>query len=217
MSTSIDFSALREAAQRLVDDGLPACQVAVARDRELVMFETFGDATDTTRFRVASSTKPIVGSAILQLIGDGQLDIDARVVDYIPEFGTHGKDVVTIEQLMVFSCGFPRATMPSRVGADRAQRVARFARVGARLGARHRVRIPPGFRALGDGRAHRPPERHRLPRLHRAARHAAARPPAPPGLRPRRAGRHRRAHRCRRHAARSRSTPGRSPRPIASR
>ena len=91
------------------------------------MFETFGDATDATRFRVASSTKPIVGSAVLQLIGDGQLDIDARVVDYIPEFGTHGKDVITIEQLMVFSCGFPRATMPSRVGADRAQRVARFA------------------------------------------------------------------------------------------
>ena len=127
MSTAIDLSALREAGQRLVDDGLPACQIAVARDRELVMFETFGDAADSTRFRVASSTKPIVGSAILQLIGDGRLDIDGRVADYIPEFGTHGKAVVTIEQLLVFSCGFPRATMPSRVGADRAQRVARFA------------------------------------------------------------------------------------------
>jgi CubicO group peptidase (beta-lactamase class C family) len=126
VSSSIDPTALREAAQRLVDDGLPACQLAVARDRELLMFETFGDATDTTRFRVASSTKPIVGSAVLQLVGDGQLDIAARVVDYIPEFGTHGKEVVTIEQLMVFSCGFPRATLPSREGADRARRVARF-------------------------------------------------------------------------------------------
>src|SRR3954451_5409377 len=127
MSTGVDCSALRDAARRLVDDGLPACQVAVARERELVMFETFGDASDTTRFRVASATKPIVGAAILQLIGDGRLDIDARVTDYIPEFGTHGKDVVTVEQLLVFSCGFPRATMPSRLGADRAQRVARFA------------------------------------------------------------------------------------------
>ena len=127
MSTSPDFTALRDAAQQLVDDGLPACQIAVARDRELVMFETFGDASDTTRFRVASSTKPIVGSAILHLIGDGKLDIDARVVDYIPEFGTHGKDVITVEQLMVFSCGFPRATLPSRDGADRVRRVERFA------------------------------------------------------------------------------------------
>ena len=127
MSTSPDCTALRDAAQQLVDDGLPACQVAVARDRELVMFETFGDASDTTRFRVASSTKPIVGSAILHLIGDGKLDIDARVVDYIPEFGTHGKDVITVEQLMVFSCGFPRATLPSRDGADRVRRVERFA------------------------------------------------------------------------------------------
>jgi CubicO group peptidase (beta-lactamase class C family) len=127
MSSSIDCSALHEAGQRLVDDGLPACQLAVARDRELVMFETFGDATDDTRFRVASATKPIVGSAVLQLIGDGRLDVSQRVVDYIPEFGTHGKDVVTIEQLMVFSCGFPRATITSRDGADRARRVARFA------------------------------------------------------------------------------------------
>jgi CubicO group peptidase (beta-lactamase class C family) len=126
MSASIDPTTLREAAQRLVDDGLPACQVAVARDRELLMFETFGDATDTTRFRVASATKPIVGSAVLALIGGGQLDVTARVVDFIPEFGTHGKDVVTIEQLMVFSCGFPRAVMPSPDGSDRALRVARF-------------------------------------------------------------------------------------------
>jgi CubicO group peptidase (beta-lactamase class C family) len=127
MSPRNDFSPLRDAVQRFVDDGLPACQVAVARDRELAMFETFGDARDTTRFPVASSTKPIVGSAILHLIGDGQLDISGRVVDVIPEFGTHGKDVITVEQLMVFSCGFPRATMPSRVGADRVRRVERFA------------------------------------------------------------------------------------------
>ena len=126
MSSSLDFSGLQSTGRQFVDEGLPACQIAVARDREVVMFETFGDATNNTRFRVASATKPIVASAVLQLIGDGQLDISARVADYIPEFGTNGKDVVTVEQLMVFSCGFPRAPMPSRDGADGARRLARF-------------------------------------------------------------------------------------------
>ena len=55
MSTEIDFSALREAGQRLVDDGLPACQIAVARDRELIMFEgrpfrSAGTVNESERF-----------------------------------------------------------------------------------------------------------------------------------------------------------------------
>ncbi len=45
------------------------------------------------------------------LIGEGRLDIERRVVDYVPEFGTNGKDVVTVEQVMLHTSGFPRAPL----------------------------------------------------------------------------------------------------------
>ena len=53
----LDATPLLELARRDVDRGrLPACQIAMARDGELVVFETFGDATDTTRFHAFSAS-----------------------------------------------------------------------------------------------------------------------------------------------------------------
>ena len=88
----------------------------MARDGEIVYFESFGTADDETRFGVASATKPIVASATWHLIGEGLLDIDRRVVDYVPEFGTHGKDAVTVEQVYLMTCGFPTAPMEAAGG-----------------------------------------------------------------------------------------------------
>ncbi len=127
MSNDIDVSALRAAAAQEVTDGLAACQVAVARDGEVVYFESFGTADDETRFGVASATKPIVASATWHLIGEGLLDLDRRVVDYVPEFGTNGKDAVTVDQVYLMTCGFPTAPMEAAEGADPARRRARFA------------------------------------------------------------------------------------------
>ena len=99
---------LLESARTDVEAGsVPACQIAVARDGEIVAFETFGDATDETRFAIFSATKPIVASAVWLLIGDGLLDVSRPVVEYVPEFGTFGKDVVTVEQVMLHTAGFP--------------------------------------------------------------------------------------------------------------
>ena len=86
---------------------LPACQVAVGYRGEIVAFGTFGAASDDTRFNVFSATKPLVASAVWLLIGEGRLDVSRRVVDYVPEFGTHGKDVVTVEQLLLHTAGVP--------------------------------------------------------------------------------------------------------------
>ena len=118
---------LLEAARKDVDSGwLPACQLAVARDSEIVAFETFGDATNETRFAIFSATKPIVASAVWHLIADGSIDVSRRVVDYIPEFGTHGKEVVTVEQVMLHTSGFPGEILLAP-GADRDIRLAAFA------------------------------------------------------------------------------------------
>src|SRR5450755_423859 len=108
----MDAGPVLEAARRLVDDGTtPACQVAVAHDGEIVCFETFGAATNATRFCVFSATKPIVASAVWILIGEGLLDPSRPVAHYIPEFASNGKESVTVEQVMLHTSGFPNAPM----------------------------------------------------------------------------------------------------------
>lgn len=107
---------------------LPACQVAVARRGELQAFETFGDATNSTRFLAFSCTKPIVASAVWLLIGDGLLDVSLPVAHYVPEFGANGKEHVTVEQVMVHTAGFPNARIRPGAGADPTRRLANLAR-----------------------------------------------------------------------------------------
>jgi CubicO group peptidase (beta-lactamase class C family) len=48
-------------------------------------------------------------------------------VDLIPEFGTNGKDVITIEQVMLHTSGFPRAPFSPIDWDDKDRRLARFA------------------------------------------------------------------------------------------
>jgi CubicO group peptidase (beta-lactamase class C family) len=120
---------LRSRVQRDVDTGvLPSAQVALAKDGELLLFETFGDAGNDTRYVIFSATKAIVAGAAWQLIGEGLLDPDKLVVDYIPEFGTNGKDVITVEQVMLHTSGFPAAPLGPPDWADRDARLKVFAK-----------------------------------------------------------------------------------------
>jgi CubicO group peptidase (beta-lactamase class C family) len=128
----IDQTAVRtllDRARRDVDSGLlPSVQIALARENELVAFETFGDASDDTRYVVFSATKAFVAGAMWTLIGDGSIDITRRVVDYIPEFASNGKEVVTVQQVMLHTSGFPNAPL-SPVNGDAAEgRLAAFAK-----------------------------------------------------------------------------------------
>lgn len=128
MANDEKIEQLRTRAKREIDEGLlPSCQLAVALDGEVVHFETFGEATNDNRYVMFSSTKPVVASAVWLLIQSGDLDVSKRVVDYIPEFGTHGKDVVTVEQVMLHTGGFPAAPMGPPAWSTREGRLQRFA------------------------------------------------------------------------------------------
>jgi CubicO group peptidase (beta-lactamase class C family) len=114
MATLLDdrVKILLDRCRRDVDDGvLPSCQVALAMDDEIVVEEAFGDATAATRYAVYSATKPFVAGAVWQLISDGAVDTDRRAAEYVPEFATNGKDVVTVEQVMLHTGGFPQAPL----------------------------------------------------------------------------------------------------------
>jgi CubicO group peptidase (beta-lactamase class C family) len=120
---------LRSRVRREIDSGLlPSCQFALAKDGKLAAFEAVGDAGSQTRYVIFSATKAFVASAAWLLIGDGSLDIDQPVAEYIPEFATNGKDVVTVEQVMLHTSGFPRAPLGPPAWADRDRRLEAFAK-----------------------------------------------------------------------------------------
>ena len=127
MAQELDFTRLREAAEQEIAGALTACQLAVGREGEIVWTESFGSADPETRFCVASATKPIVASAIWLLIGDDLLDIRRPVADYAPEFAANGKQAVTVEEVLLMTCGFPSAPMGPAEGADPERRIARLA------------------------------------------------------------------------------------------
>ena len=114
-------------AQREIDEGrIPSCQIAFARDGELVVWITLGDAGPESRYVIFSSTKPVVAAAMWMLMGEGAIDVSSRVADLVPEFGANGKDVITIEQVMLHTSGFPGAPFAASDWDDRDRRRARF-------------------------------------------------------------------------------------------
>jgi CubicO group peptidase (beta-lactamase class C family) len=108
-------------ARRDVEDGtLPSAQVAVARNGKLAGLRTFGQAvqggelkpaTDETLYAIFSSTKAVVAAAVWTLFEQGLLSLEERVAEIIPEFGTNGKEAITVEQTMLHIGGFPYAPL----------------------------------------------------------------------------------------------------------
>jgi CubicO group peptidase (beta-lactamase class C family) len=129
-SLGIDAGRLDEVRTRVrreIDAGLlPSCQFALAKDGRLAAFETLGAAGPDTRYVIFSATKTFVASACWLLIGEGSLDLERRVAEYIPEFATNGKDVVTVEQVMLHTSGFPRAPLGPPDWYERDLRLAKF-------------------------------------------------------------------------------------------
>ena len=129
--------ALLARVRREVDEGLlPAAQVALAREGKLAVLQTFGrvlhqgqpaPATDDTLFCVFSCTKGITSAAAWLLIQEGKLSPDELVAEIVPEFGTHGKERIRVEQLLTHTAGFPGAPFDPARFLDREYRLERFA------------------------------------------------------------------------------------------
>jgi len=114
-------------AQREIDEGhVPSCQIAFARNGRLAVWVTLGDSGPESRYVIFSSTKPVVAAAIWILMGEGAIDVSRRVSEFIPEFATNGKDVITVEQVLLHTSGFPAAPFDPLDWDDRDKRLARF-------------------------------------------------------------------------------------------
>lgn len=74
-----------------------------------------------TVFDIASLTKVVATTpAIMQLVEQGKIALDAPVAHYWPEFAVNGKDKVTIRELLTHTSGLP-ADIPNLKNADNDQ------------------------------------------------------------------------------------------------
>jgi CubicO group peptidase (beta-lactamase class C family) len=154
--------ALFERAAREVNQGLlPSCQIAIARNGRVGAMRTFGravqggaerEATDETLYTVFSCTKAIMSAAAWILIGEGKLDVRERAAAIVPEFGTNGKEVVTVEQLLLHTAGFPNAPYAQSEWMDRGKRLERFAkwRLEFEPGSRYFYHPTAGFWVIAE-------------------------------------------------------------------
>lgn len=101
----VAYDLLREGVSR---GELPVGLLAVAGGREMVRCEAYGPTGEIETgaiFLIASITKPIVATAIMQLVEQGKLLIEDPVVRYIPEFGVNGKAGVKVWHLLTHTSG----------------------------------------------------------------------------------------------------------------
>ena len=129
--TTFDAASMVELDQYIGEEiqqgNLLAAQYALAVDGQVAQFQSFGAATDTSRFVIFSATKTIVAMALLPLLESGAIDLAAPVARYIPEFAANGKDRVTMLQLLTMQGGFPTAQMSPRCWGTSAGRRSQFA------------------------------------------------------------------------------------------
>jgi CubicO group peptidase (beta-lactamase class C family) len=118
--TVVDMTLLPE-LQEWIDaaagrHGVPGAAVAVGAGGELaeaatgvVNRDTGVEATADSVFQIGSVTKVWTASLVMQLAGEGLIDLDDPVVRHLPEFGVLDKtaaETVTVRQLLSHTGGF---------------------------------------------------------------------------------------------------------------
>jgi CubicO group peptidase (beta-lactamase class C family) len=105
-------------AQAIARHQLPGAVVEVVHRGHVIFRRAYGSRslrptvtpmTTNTVFDLASLTKPLAtATAIMILLEQGKLQLDKPVAHYWPEFAVHGKEWITVEQLLLHtSCLIP--------------------------------------------------------------------------------------------------------------
>jgi CubicO group peptidase (beta-lactamase class C family) len=108
-------------------------QLAVYRGSDLVVDIWGGSALTADSLMIpASVSKNTIGFTIALLVDRGELDLDATVAHYWPEFAAEGKSGVTVRQLLSHQAGLPE-TSPRLTDADYADLGVAAGRLAAQL------------------------------------------------------------------------------------
>jgi SSS family transporter len=125
--SAYDFSAASAAIEKAIaEKKLPGAILLVGHNGKVVFEQAYGvrkyagepgldgkpspaePMTVDTIFDMASLTKCLAtATAVMQLVEQGKVDVDAPVVKYLPEFGVNGKEKVTVRELLTHYSGLP--------------------------------------------------------------------------------------------------------------
>lgn len=102
-------------AEGLSQKKMPGCVVCVGRRGHIVWLRAYGHRqvqptelpmTTDTVFDMASITKPVAtATSIMLLVERGQLQLSDKVSSLISEFAAHGKEAITVRDLLIHQSG----------------------------------------------------------------------------------------------------------------
>lgn len=102
---------------RMDELDIPGLAIAIVRGNQVEYMKGYGRADETGRamtpqtpFLVASFSKPITALAVMQLVEQGKLELDAPVQTYLPWFRVADEtssSQITVRQLLNQTSGFP--------------------------------------------------------------------------------------------------------------
>ncbi len=110
---------------KVVERAFPGAAVAVGRGQTIAKLDGIGyhtfdakrTATPQSRYDLASLTKVVATTtAVMTLYERGDIELDAPVVRYLPDFGQNGKDEVTVRQLLLHASGLKPYLGPEERG-----------------------------------------------------------------------------------------------------
>lgn len=94
---------------------MPGCVICFGSSAQIDYLQAFGNkrlepmpvAMETnTVFDMASITKPVATAmSIMKLVELGRIQLDSKVIDFYPEFAPHGKDAITMRDLLIHQSG----------------------------------------------------------------------------------------------------------------
>lgn len=130
--------------------GLPGIALGIVEGDRIVHLQGFGTAdatgrpvTPQTPFLLASVSKPLTATAVMQLVEVGKVELDTPVQRYVPDFRVAdpaASAAITVRHLLLHTSGIPVTACDTRVEAETlAQYVAelRTVTLAAPPGARH--------------------------------------------------------------------------------
>jgi len=112
-------------------NGWPGASLAVVSEQSIVALHSTGEAdgsgralTPQTPVLLASVTKSITATAIMQLVESGSVHLDRPVISYLPWFTTRDRarsDTITVAHLLHHTSGLPASTVGEHARLQRSE------------------------------------------------------------------------------------------------
>jgi CubicO group peptidase (beta-lactamase class C family) len=104
--------------KKIVENGQFNGAILVAEDGDVILKKGYGFAnmdweipnTPDTKFKIGSLTKQFVAMIIMQLAEENKLNIEGKLIDYIPEYRHDTGQKITIHHLLTHTSGIPSYT-----------------------------------------------------------------------------------------------------------